>query len=95
MQPLRIAINLLALIFVVAQGFMSGSAIAQERAAEDKSFVFEVGPAAERDLKNKAESYGAALAASRHGRDIGRFTLSYVKLSKVWACAGIAWLQGR
>lgn len=43
----------------------AGGALAQERSAEDQSPVFEIGPAAERDLKKKSTAYGVTVAVEK------------------------------
>jgi hypothetical protein len=61
----KISIKLQAIVVWGVLGFISGQAIGQERPGEDEGYRISVGPAAERDLKNKSTSYGASLAVEK------------------------------
>jgi hypothetical protein len=55
-------INPQTLVALCVLGFIPGHARCEDRADVDHSLVFEVGPAAERDLKSKSSNYGATVA---------------------------------
>ena len=56
------AINPQTLLALFVLGFIPGNARCEGRAEVDHSLVFEAGPAAERDLKNKTSNYGVTVA---------------------------------
>ena len=61
-SPLARAIHLRTLIVLGVLAFIPSHALGEDRSDVDHSLVFEVGPAAERDLKNKSSNCGATVA---------------------------------